>query len=244
MLPKILLFVVITLLVTALLAVFQQKIHLDYSIIVLPQLAPALGFIIMALLIRDLRIPINLYFSGPIVLRTLLALILPAALILASHYIGRNIGLDIQKLNAASPSLSTLFLGMLIGALGEELGWRSFLQPLLRREHSLLISSIIVGLIWGMWHIGHYKNGALFMLGFLLFTISASIIVANLLRGTDHNIVISTAFHLSINVGFSLFFSNSLTDAKLQLVNGLVWLAIATGITIAMQVGGKLSRSA
>lgn len=35
----------------------------------------------------------------------------------------------------------------------EEFGWRGFLQPLLRRRFSVLVSSLIVGVVWGIWHL-------------------------------------------------------------------------------------------
>jgi membrane protease YdiL (CAAX protease family) len=114
----------------------------------------------------------------------------------------------------------------------ECLRWRSFLQPTLEKNYSVLLASIIVGLIWGLWHIGHYKNGLFFMIGFLIFTISASIILAWVLRDTKFNIIISVLFHISINIGFFVLFKNSLTDSKLMIINGIVWMIPAIGIVI------------
>lgn len=46
------------------------------------------------------------------------------------------------------------WLGPLVaGALGEEIGWRGFAQPLLQRRYSILWASIIVGLLWATWHL-------------------------------------------------------------------------------------------
>ena len=232
MIWKILLFTLITLIVTGLLATLQQKINLDFEKIVLPQLAPAIGFLIIALLFKDLRIPIGLDFNKAIILKSLLALVLPFLLITIAFLIGKVIGLDIKLTNDLTPLFSVMIIGLLLGSIGEELGWRSFLQPYLEKNNSVLLASIIVGLIWGLWHIGHYKNGLLFMIGFLIFTISASIILAWILRDTRYSIIISVLFHTAINIGFFVQFKNSLTDPKLMIINGIVWMIPAIGIII------------
>ena len=49
---------------------------------------------------------------------------------------------------------SLAFVGPLVaGSLGEELGWRGFAQPHLRSRYNGLWASIIVGVIWGTWHL-------------------------------------------------------------------------------------------
>ena len=37
-------------------------------------------------------------------------------------------------------------------ALGEEIGWRGYLQTYLRRKFGVLLTSIIIGVIWAIWH--------------------------------------------------------------------------------------------
>lgn len=229
---KIVLFVLITFIITGFLATIQQKITLDFEKIVLPQLAPAIGFLIIALLFKNIRIPIGLDFNKVIALKSLMALGLPLLLIAIAYTIGKLIGLEIKFTTDLTPLFSIMLVGIFIGSFGEEIGWRSFLQPTLEKSNSVLLASIIVGLIWGLWHIGHYKNGFLFMTGFLIFTISASIILAWILRDTRYSLIISVLFHTSINIGFFMLFKNSLTDSKLMIINGIVWLIPAIGIIL------------
>jgi uncharacterized protein len=42
----------------------------------------------------------------------------------------------------------TIFAGM-----GEEFGWRGFALPRLQARYNALVSSLIIGMLWGIWHI-------------------------------------------------------------------------------------------
>lgn len=222
-----------TILFTGLLAVFQQKINLNFEKIVLPQLAPAIGTLIMILIFSDLKILLNLDFNRLIAAKSLLALGIPLLLFTLSFFVGKQFGLEVKLTEDLRNLIPLMFVGILIGSLGEEIGWRSFLQLTLEKKNPALFASIIVGTIWGLWHIGHYKNGTLYMIGFLLFTISASIIIAWLLRDTRYNLIIPVLFHVSINLGFLILFKNSLTDSRQMIINGIVWLIPAIGIVIS-----------
>ena len=229
---KITIYIIATIIFTIILAVTQQKIGLNFEKISLPQLAPAVAVLLIFLIDKDLPARISLNFDKLILGKSLIVLFVPIILFGISFLIGKQMGLSV-KITENLPSLvPVMILGMIIGSFGEEIGWRSFLQPILEKKNTLLFASIIVGIVWGLWHIGHYKNGFLFMFGFLLFTISASIIIAYVLRNTEYNLIVSAIFHLSINIGFLTFFNNSLTDSKFMLINGIVWLIPAIGIVI------------
>jgi membrane protease YdiL (CAAX protease family) len=221
-----------TIIATALLAILQQKINLDFEKITLPQLAPAIGFLVISLLYAHNGITIGFDFNEAIMLKSLLAFLLPLLLIAIAFFIGNCIGLKIQINKDITSLFSVMIIGMLVGAIGEELGWRSFLQQSLEKSNSVLFASIIVGLIWGLWHIGHYKNGAVFMIGFLMFTIAASIVLAWILMDTKYSIIISVLFHTSINIGYFILFKNAQTDPKLMVANGIVWMISAIGIVL------------
>jgi len=58
--------------------------------------------------------------------------------------------------------LNFSFGGFLItlfsGAMGEESGWRGYLQQSVEKRHSLLKALLIVGIIWAFWHIPTWMN--------------------------------------------------------------------------------------
>lgn len=44
-----------------------------------------------------------------------------------------------------------IFLTIFAG-IGEEFGWRGFAMPRLQARHTALASSLIIGVMWSMWH--------------------------------------------------------------------------------------------
>lgn len=42
------------------------------------------------------------------------------------------------------------------GPIGEELGWRGFMLPKLLEKHSIIKSTFLVGLAWGIWHLASF----------------------------------------------------------------------------------------
>jgi membrane protease YdiL (CAAX protease family) len=46
------------------------------------------------------------------------------------------------------------FAALLIFPLGEEFGWRGFAYPRLERRYGAVVGSLILGCVWGLWHMG------------------------------------------------------------------------------------------
>ena len=49
-------------------------------------------------------------------------------------------------------------LGLLVGAFAQEVGWRGFLQPTLEARTSRIWASVVVGLVWTLWHVTAYTD--------------------------------------------------------------------------------------
>jgi uncharacterized protein len=63
-----------------------------------------------------------------------------------------------------------IIAGGLIGAgLCEEIGWRGFALPHLQRRYSALVSSLIIGVAWALWHWPNYFIASIHPSPFLAF---------------------------------------------------------------------------
>jgi membrane protease YdiL (CAAX protease family) len=48
--------------------------------------------------------------------------------------------------------MSGIMAGLMVGIF-EELGWTGFVIPELRKRHSILYTGLLVGILWGVWHL-------------------------------------------------------------------------------------------
>jgi len=85
----------------------------------------------------------------------LVALFFYPALILVTQLINMLLHQPVAPLSAWQLVLPAMFsLGaLLLGPIGEELGWRGYLLPRVLQRYSAVVSSLIVGAIWMVWHI-------------------------------------------------------------------------------------------
>jgi uncharacterized protein len=78
--------------------------------------------------------------------------------IAAIHGVAMVLGVGPQSawlfaLNLAVTITVSAFVIAIIGGIGEEIGWRGFLQPVLARRFGNLRGTVLVGLLWSYWHL-------------------------------------------------------------------------------------------
>jgi membrane protease YdiL (CAAX protease family) len=108
------------------------------------------------------------------------------------------------------PKSSSIFLVniifLLIATLGEEIGWRGVGLPALQQRKNALVSSIILGLCWGIWHLPFWLlqdsidqfGVAYLVLDFLLLPIT--FYITWLYNHTRESLLIPVVFHLTFNI--------------------------------------------
>lgn len=107
--------------------------------------------------------------------------------------------------NVLAPSLDGIsvylcyLVGIIIGSIGEEIGWRGFMLPQLQLKYSAFFSSILLGGLWGFWHID-FRFG---IIGFVLFIVEVtelSILFTWLYNKSNGNILSAVIFHSVCNI--------------------------------------------
>lgn len=116
--------------------------------------------------------------------------VLPSALVALS-------GLATGSLTLIAPALGALILP----PIGEELGWRGYLQPRMCARLSPLAASAAVGLVWALWHLptawGRWERFPHFALG----VTAGSVVMGWLWEASDRSILAAVALHAGMNLG-------------------------------------------
>jgi len=175
---KVILFIILALGFTVVLGGIQQETGFDFWDISLAQLGPMLAAFLMILAIERLNIVFNFDPGRNGLLKIVLALFIPLFLFMVVFFIAMFFDFNVRFTENIADILPPVIVGMILGSFAEETGWRSFLQPLLEKKYSALSAAVFTGILWGLWHVNLYQNGWNYMLEFLLFTVSASIIIA------------------------------------------------------------------
>jgi uncharacterized protein len=112
-----------------------------------------------------------------------------------------------QGLATLAP-LPLLFLAVyafLLGPLGEEPGWRGFALPRLQSLHGPLVGSLILGVLWGLWHLPLFFTPwntltTFNVVMFVLATTCLAIMYTWVFNNTKGSLLIAILLHWSFDV--------------------------------------------
>jgi membrane protease YdiL (CAAX protease family) len=96
-----------------------------------------------------------------------------------------------------------LVQSLLLGPLGEEFGWRGLALPLLQRRFSPFWASIILGVVWAVWHAPAFAlsgtpQSAWSFGPFFLGLIAITVIMTPLFNAARGSLLIAMLYHLNI----------------------------------------------
>jgi membrane protease YdiL (CAAX protease family) len=123
----------------------------------------------------------------------------------------------------------------------EEIGWRGYLLPVVQRRYSPLVASLVVGVIWALWHaplawaeVGYQQSEQPwhYMLWFTASILPISCLATWIFNGSGESVPAVTLFHIAVNLadyvvvlpgasGESVLLSTSIITALV--VGVIVW---------------------
>jgi membrane protease YdiL (CAAX protease family) len=124
-------------------------------------------------------------------------------------------------------NLIPLYLVMVVlmpwnGPVGEEFGWRGYALPRLQSKYNPLVASLVIGLIWGIWHLPSFfapqgvigaiaaEIGMVFLLPYVLGTIANTILMTWLYNKSKASALIAgIVWHAAINFWAPVILSDS-----------------------------------
>ena len=123
-----------------------------------------------------------------------------------------KVGFENLQANAAriglNPNNTGQILAILIAVsfivpIFEEGGWRAFAIPRLQEKYSALVSGLVMGIIWSIWHLpSFFTTGSdhygMPFLWFLMTIVSISILMVWIMNHTNQSVLMTILFHGSI----------------------------------------------
>jgi membrane protease YdiL (CAAX protease family) len=95
-------------------------------------------------------------------------------------------------------------------AIGEEVGWRGYALPALQARYGALVSSVILGTMWALWHLPLFFNPDLFYsnLPFVLqlaLQVPLAILFTWVFNSTGGSVLLAILLHATINASGQLW---------------------------------------
>jgi uncharacterized protein len=114
-----------------------------------------------------------------------------------------NLFADPLPFSSFQALILSLSLTLVIGPI-EEFGWRGLALPLLQRRFAPLWSGLILGVIWGFWHLPAFllsgtPQSAWSFTPFLMGSIAISVIVTPLFNASRGSILLPLLVHFQLN---------------------------------------------
>lgn len=151
----------------------------------------------------------------------LFVLVIPAATMLGAIVLYSLVGRSAFKLPDMGDwqGVLVVFLFTLIfgGPLGEELGWRGYALPRLLATRNALTASLIVGALWGLWHLPLFLiresiQADIPVVWFMASILAETILYTWVFVNTGESLLLVCLFHTAVNAWAKLILLPAMTS--------------------------------
>jgi uncharacterized protein len=129
-------------------------------------------------------------------------------------------------------SISAIEAVIFVLVIGEEIGWRGFLQPRLRERMGLVSAGLATGVAWTLWHLPMYlgQGGAAFAT-FAFWVIPLAVVMGFVAERTRFSVIVATVMHGAANIATPILMPG--VDRTWWLVaTGAIYLLVAAAIAV------------
>lgn len=172
------------------------------------------------------------YYAATLLLVPVLA---GASVLMVSLFgVTARVGQDVSS--AALPGVFALNLWLFL--ITEETAWRGFALPRLQARMSPLGAALVLGLVWGVWHLPLFLTEGTFQaripfLGFMLSILATSVIISWLFDHARGSVLLAALLHASADV--TIAYSGVMTSGGL-----LFWLFVVVQCAVAAFLAQQL----
>ena len=178
----------------------------------------------------------------------LMALLIPVIITAAAHYIVTLGAIDVLPKNLFPEELAVpvivlvipyfIFI-MIAGGGQEEFGWRGYAQEPLQGKFGILGGSILLGAVWGLWHLplwfmpgeGHSYYS---FFAFLIYTVSTAVIIGWLYNASGKKLIIPWLIHSAGNVAVPFFPILHMEDVPQP--GYWIWVSVSTFAAVCVTI--------
>jgi membrane protease YdiL (CAAX protease family) len=111
----------------------------------------------------------------------------------------------------ALPTLAVYIVYMMLTvALGEEVGWRGYALPALQARYSALLASLILGVLWALWHLPQFFNpdtlySNLPFVLFLAYMVPFAVLITWVFNSVGGSVLMAILMHALVNASSVLW---------------------------------------
>ena len=124
---------------------------------------------------------------------------------------------------------------VVVNGLGEETGWRGYLQPALQRRHGPLVATLGVATIWAVWHLPMFvvlasfrSFGPLTLVGWCMGLLSGAVVLGWLYNRSGGSILLVALWH----AGFNLVSATAVGAGFLGAASTVLVIVAATALVL------------
>ncbi|MFE3542385.1 CPBP family intramembrane glutamic endopeptidase [Nocardia sp. NPDC059177] len=238
-------FVVSTLVGSMFLLAVQPYSGIDPAVLSLVQFGPALGAAVTWLVVRRtvtaaLPAAVSVRRVGWVAVAIIVVCVAFGALIIGAAVVAGVA--PVGPVAVEGVSFGVFVLLQLLGAGGEEIGWRGVMQPVLESRTTRFVAVAITGATWTLWHVQAFTLGPVVAICFIVSTMSFAIVLGDLSVGSfRQRVLIAAIGHWLINIACYLLAGDNTFDQPqvVFIAVAAVFIAVAAVLVAATVPGAR-----